>query len=105
MNLGLRIGPVRPFVGINSRENNNYNGLQIGVTSFHTNEDGVETYRTSYAEWGGRVDHVYDLIQGPAGLPEEERFVASPGEDIEYVGKPLADTKVTPSTEPQLKVA
>jgi hypothetical protein len=104
MNLGMRFGPVRPFVALNTRENNNYNGLQIGLTTFATNEDGDETYATSYAEWGGRVDHVYDLVCGPAGFEPEERLVATAGDDIAYVGKPVV-TKDKTSEPTALKVA
>jgi hypothetical protein len=104
MNLGMRFGNIRTFVSLNTRENNDYNGLQAGVTTFDTNDDGEETYATTYFEVGGRADHLYDLLSGPAGFEPEVRLVSDVGTDNPYVGRPVVSKKKE-SVTPELKVA
>ena len=62
MALSFRRGSVSVFTNLNSREDNRYNGLQVGFTTYHTPEGGAEQAKTTYAELGGSSDHLSDPI-------------------------------------------
>ena len=83
--ISSRFGNARPFAGVRSAENNCYNGFQAGFTTYGT-ADGRETYQTSYAEWGGRSDHLSDALFELSGIPVEPQFVDEAGDDVNYVG-------------------
>lgn len=109
MRISGRLGKCRLFANVRQSENDNYGGLQLGFTSYDTDSDGRETYATSYCEWGGRSDHIYDLLSGPVGAPEEIRYVDEATDDVAYVGTVKQNERATAkgqsSTQPQLKVA
>lgn len=86
MSLSIRFGNIRPFANVHTRENDTYGGVQLGFTTYGTDDSGEETYATSYAEWGGRSDHVYDLLSGPCGLDDAVRHVSTTDCDTPYVG-------------------
>ena len=90
--LGLRIGNVRTFVGNRSTEDGAGVGLQAGLTTFGTNDDGQETYQTSYVELGGRTDHLTDAIAYVRGDEVKERLV-SDTQEFNYVGSPEETAK------------
>ena len=83
--ISSRFGTARPFVGVRSSENNCYAGVQAGFTTYGT-VDGRDTYQTSYAEFGGRSDHLADAILEASGTPVEPRFVDEASVDVAYVG-------------------
>ena len=57
MALTRRISRLQPFAQMNEREDDRYTGLQFGITTYHGEGDD-ETYLVSYAEIGGRSDHI-----------------------------------------------
>lgn len=61
--LSKRFGRCQPFADINSREDNRYAGIQLGVNTYSTPEEGgEEEFQTSYFEIGGRCDHIADPL-------------------------------------------
>ena len=61
--LTQRFGRVQPFADINTREDNRYAGIQLGLTTYSTPDDGgEEQYQTSYYELGARCDHLADPL-------------------------------------------
>ena len=84
--LAARTGNFSGFVGMSDREEGRSGGLQIGFTTYDTDEDsGRETYQTSYLEWGGRSDHLSAAIDKLQGKTPEPQFVDECGEDSVYV--------------------
>ena len=117
--LNPRIRAFRPLIGIKSRENGTGGTLQAGFTTYDTNADGQETYQVSYVEWGGRSDHLNDIVDHLCGNEVTERLVANAGEDADYVGSVKQNDRsrsrqakadktvgnVEPTVTPDLKVA
>ena len=84
---GFRFGNFRPFAGIRLTEDGAAAGFQAGITTYGTNDDGQETYQTSYVEVGGRSDHLEDLSAHLKGDEVKERLVSDTAEyDVVYVG-------------------
>ena len=83
-----RTGNFRPFIGISTRENGRNGGLQIGCTTYQTQEDGTETYQVTYTELSGRSDHIADAICEATGVDITPLKVSEAGEDVVYVGTP-----------------
>lgn len=101
----FRLGPVRTFVGSRSTEDNQYGSLQLGITTYQDGEGDTETYQTSYLEWGGRSDHLADVLTHASGNDVPVRTVAdAPADDLVYVGTPAMNKSPEPDT-PTLKVA
>lgn len=75
--LSMRLGSVRPFIGTRSYDDRAATTLQAGVTTYSTNDNGDQTYQTSYLEWGGRLDHLSDAIDLAQGNDVPERLVAT----------------------------
>lgn len=75
MPLSVRFGPVRPFIGMRDYDDSS-STLQIGVTTYTPTDDGDEKYQTSYLEWGGRLDHLEDVIDQAMGREVTERRVS-----------------------------
>ena len=61
MALTARFGSFQPFLRANSRDDERYGGLQAGFVTYHGEGDD-ETYKVSYAEVGGRSDHLAQPI-------------------------------------------
>ena len=81
-----RFKNVRPFVGINTREGGRNGGIQIGVTTYDTDQDGNETYQVSYVEWAGRSDHIADAVCEATGVEVDTLLVSDSKQDVVYVG-------------------
>ena len=63
MALTRRIGRFQPFASLNQRDDNRYQGLQLGVVSYASIEDTTdENYQVSMLELGGRSDHISDAF-------------------------------------------
>ena len=94
LNLGPRFGRVRLIMGVSDREQGQSGGLQLGCTTYGTNDNGDETYQVSYIEIGGRSDHVADAIANAQGTDVPERLVKeASAEDVIYVGTPKMNAK------------
>lgn len=83
-----RVGRARFFVGLSDREEGRAGGLQLGVTTYGTDDNGEETYQVSYLEWAGRSDHLSDAIDHAIGREVTPQFVSQSGDDVGYVGTP-----------------
>ena len=83
-----RFGNVRPFIGISTREEARNGGIQAGVTTYRTDEDGNETYQVSYVELAGRSDHIADAVCEATGTEVMPLLVSEVQEDSKYVGTP-----------------
>ena len=77
MALTRRIGRLQPFARVNEREDARYTGLQVGVTTYHGDDDD-ETYLVSYAEIGGRSDHISKPIGDLFGVDDAELKTSEP---------------------------
>ena len=62
MALTRRIGNYQPFARVAARDDDRYQGMQAGIISYAAQEDGSEAYQVSYAELGGRSDHLADPL-------------------------------------------
>lgn len=95
--LTARFGGFTPFIGMSDREEGRAGGLQVGFTTYDTEEaTGRETYQTSYLEWGGRSDHLKSAIDSMRGIDTDPQYVDDCGGDSAYVR--AADTqKVAPT--------
>ena len=82
--LAARTGNFSGFVGMSDREEGRSGGLQIGFTTYGE-EDGRETYQTSYLEWGGRSDHLASAIDKLQGVTRDPQFVDECGDDAVYL--------------------
>lgn len=61
--LTRRFGRIQPFADINTREDNRYWGVQLGLVTYSTPEGSdEEQYQTSYYEFGSRADHIADPL-------------------------------------------
>ena len=61
--LTQRFGRFQPMADINSREDNRYGGIQVGLITYSTPEGSdEEQYQQSYFEVGARCDHLADPI-------------------------------------------
>ncbi len=101
----LRFGRLRGFVGSRDAEDSQYGSLQLGVTTYQPQDDDTEAYQTSYLEWGGRSDHLADVLTHASGNDVPVRTVVdAPDADRVYVG--TVEMNTTPETKPPtLKVA
>ena len=77
MALSRRLGRVQPFARTNTREDERYGGLQVGLLTYHGDPD-AETYRLSYAELGGRSDHISKPLAQLMGSDVSELTTAKP---------------------------
>ncbi len=86
MPLSVRFGPVRTFIGMRDYDETS-STMQVGLTTYRTNDNGDQTYQTSYLEWGGRLDHVEDLVDNAMGNTVTERLVRDAStSERRYVG-------------------
>ena len=84
-----RIRNSRVFAGLRSRENGQGGTAQIGFATYADTDDGDQRYQVTYAEVGGRSDHIADAIDKLCGNEITERLVSAPvGDDDVYVGTP-----------------
>lgn len=84
--LSARFGTFSPFAGLSDREDGRAGGLQVGFTTYDTEEEtGRQTYQTSYLEWAGRSDHLSDAIDSLRGITPTPQFVDECGDDAIYV--------------------
>ena len=84
--LKFRLKKARLLAGFSERDGGKHGGFLTGVTTYDTNDDGAETYQTSYVEWGGRFDHLVDIVDALQGTEVQERLVSEAGSDVQYVG-------------------
>ena len=94
MALSIRKGKFEPFLNIRFAENDQYVGFQAGLTTYGTNEDGEETYQTTYTEVGGRSDHLIDAVDQLTNQTVTTRLSADAGSDSVYITPAEADNKV-----------
>ena len=86
MSVSFRLGPIRPLIETRQYDENALT-MQVGFTSYETDEDGEQTYQTSYIEWGGRSDHLDDVIDVAMGREVPKRLVRNASEsERRYVG-------------------
>jgi hypothetical protein len=76
--LTRRFGRIQPFADINSREDNRYSGIQLGLTTYSTPDDGgEEQYQTSYYEFGARCDHLADPLMDLFNVEHEPQTASN----------------------------
>jgi len=93
MALTQRFGRVQPFLRTNSAEDNRYGGLQAGVVTYSGDSDN-ETYQVSYAELGGRSDHIAKPIGDLVGADVAELSSSSPlASDADLIRQPKEEKK------------
>lgn len=86
-----RLGRVQPFLRSNDREDGRYGGLQAGFVTYHGEPD-AETYLVTYAELGGRSDHVSRPLSDIIGADVSDLSTASPLEsDADLMRAPEKD--------------
>lgn len=105
MALTRRMGSLQPFAQMNEREDDRYTGLQLGITTYHGEGDD-ETYLVSYAEIGGRSDHISKPLCDLFGVDGTELKTSEPiSGDEAYVSAapiekaPAAKALVATTTE------
>ena len=87
MPFSFRAGNVRPFGGFRDYGEHDASTLQLGATTYGSNDNGEQTYQTSYLEWGGRSDHLMDALTTLQGGKAPERLVRDAAEsERRYVG-------------------
>ena len=88
--LGLkpRIGNVRILAGFNTREEDRYGSVVLGATTYSEVEGtDDEEYATTYMEFGGRSDHLTNLVASATGTELDKQLVSSAASDEqEYCG-------------------
>ena len=118
MALSFRKGAASVFVNLNTREDDRYNGLQAGFTTYHTPDDSDEEQATTtYVEMGGRCDHIANPLMDACNVDYTVELTAD-SLDKPYITAPTADDvakpiaaaetqtiKVTAVSEPQLATA
>lgn len=77
MALTTRFGNFQPFLRGNSREDERYGGVQAGFVTYHGEADD-ETYLVSYAEVGGRSDHISKPLGDVLNASIDDLSTASP---------------------------
>ncbi len=97
MAFAYRVGNITPFIDIVDREDDRYGGFQAG---FVTHDDEKGTYQVSYAEFGGRFDHIYEPVMRACGQEVSSLSTDSPLEsDVRLMRQPTesstADSIVT----------
>ncbi len=76
--LTRRHGNFQPFVDVNSREDHRYGGVQLGLISYSTPEDGgEERYQQSYYEIGARCDHLADPLMDLFNVEHEPQTAST----------------------------
>ncbi len=76
--LTQRFGRIQPFADINSREDNRYGGIQVGLTTYSTPEGGgEEQFQTSYVELGARCDHIADPLMDLFNVDHEPQTASN----------------------------
>lgn len=86
MSLSFRVGPVRPVAEFREYDENAMT-MQVGFTTYDTNDNDEQTYQTSYIEWGGRSDHLDDIIDKAMGRDVPKRYVRDASKsERRYVG-------------------
>ena len=84
-----RLNNFRLITGLRSRDNGQGGGIQAGFATYSDTEDGDQTYQVTYAEFGGRSDHIVDAIDSLCGDEVAQRRVSAPvGDDAMYIGTP-----------------
>ena len=106
MNVSIkpRIGNVRPFIALQSRENEASGEALFGFTTYGKTEDDKDTYETTYFGLSARSDHASNLIARTSGSELTERFVSEAGSDELFVGdekqneRPVEEDTATEAT-------
>jgi len=76
--LTRRFGRIQPFADINTREDNRYWGVQLGLVTYSTPEGSdVEQYQTTYYEFGSRADHLADPLMDLFNVEHEPQTAAN----------------------------
>ena len=97
----FRAKDARFLAGFSERDGGKHGGFLTGVTTYDTNDDGAETYQTSYVEWGGRFDHLVDIVDALQGNEVQERLVSEAGSDVQYVGTVAENTRALGHEKPK----
>ncbi len=90
MAFAYRFGNITPFVDLVDRDDDRYGGIQAG---FVTHDDDAGTYKVSYAEFGGRADHLYEPVMRACGQEVSSLSTDSPIEsDARLMRQPTEST-------------
>ena len=90
MAFAYRFGNITPFVDLVDRDDDRYGGIQAG---FVTHDDDAGTYKVSYAEFGGRSDHLYEPVMRACGQEVSSLSTDSPIEsDARLMRQPTEST-------------
>ena len=95
--LTKRFGRVQPFADVNSREDNRYNGVQLGFITYSQPEDGgEEEYQQTYWELGARCDHLADPLCDLFNIEHEPQTASNASaQDARRLRKAPVDKKAT----------
>ena len=95
-----RFGGCQPFIDINSREDDRYCGVQLGLTTY-TTPDGAEEeqYQTSYYEVGARGDHLADPLMDLFNIEHAPQTHSNPTEGDAHRLRKLEPKAADKSTE------
>ena len=98
--LTQRFGNYQPFVDINSREGDRYNGVQAGLITYSTPEGSEEEqYQTAYYEVGARLDHLSDPLMDLFNLEHAPQTHSNPTEGDAHRLRKLTKKVTDKSTE------